>query len=174
MALRQINHILQYCDISLKRAVPLAYALLSLSDPKINVMDRLLKFSHDDDKELNQRAIIAMGLIGAGTNNSRLADMLRNLSQYYSKESNGKFCVKIAQGLLHMGKGMVSLQPYYSDRFLLNKVGLAGMITVIYSLMNTDTFVVGDYHYSMLYVALAAYPRMLFTVRENSSWWCLT
>lgn len=32
---------------------------------------------------------------------------------------------------------MVTLQPYYSDKFLLNKVGLAGIITVAHSLMDT-------------------------------------
>ena len=31
----------------------------------------LSKLSHDSDDELAQRAIIALGLIGCGTNNSR-------------------------------------------------------------------------------------------------------
>jgi 26S proteasome regulatory subunit N1 len=71
MALRTMNHILQYCDLNVKRAVPLALAALCLSNPKITVMDLLSKLSHDSDAEMSQRAIIALGLIGAGTNNSR-------------------------------------------------------------------------------------------------------
>jgi 26S proteasome regulatory subunit N1 len=73
MVVRSMNHILQYCEISIKRAVPLALAMLNLSNPKINIMDLLTKLSHDQDTELSQRAIIALGLIGAGTNNARLS-----------------------------------------------------------------------------------------------------
>ncbi len=64
---------------------------------------------------------------------------------------------------------MVTIQPYYSDRFLLNKVGLAGIITVIHSLMDTKNIILGDYHYTMLYLGLSAYPRMLFTVTITHS-----
>jgi len=52
---------------------------------------------------------MSLGLIGAGTNNSRLADILRNIASYYAKDSNGFFLVRLAQGLLHMGKGMLTI-----------------------------------------------------------------
>lgn len=42
-------------------------------------------------------AIFALGLIGAGTNNSRIAQMLRGLASYYHKEPNTLFIVRIAQ-----------------------------------------------------------------------------
>lgn len=51
-------------------------------------MDLLVKLSHDDDEAMSQNAIISLGLIGAGTNNSRLSDILRNESSYYKKEDN--------------------------------------------------------------------------------------
>lgn len=40
-----------------------------------------------------QAAVISLGLIGAGTNNARIAGMLRNLSSYYYKDANLLFCV---------------------------------------------------------------------------------
>lgn len=43
-----------------------------------------------------QAAIISLGLIGAGTNNARIAGMLRNLSSYYYKEAAHLFCVSIS------------------------------------------------------------------------------
>lgn len=74
--------------------------------------------------------------------------MLRTLSSYYYKEAGHLFCVscfytrdfpwfilcffrlhegstiwmqvRIAQGLVHMGKGLLTLSPYHSDRFLLS------------------------------------------------------
>merc|ERR1740117_119956 len=47
-------------------------------------------------------AILSLGLCGAGTNNSRVAGMLRSLASYYSREANHLFMIRLAQGLLHM------------------------------------------------------------------------
>jgi 26S proteasome regulatory subunit N1 len=59
-------------------------------------MDLLLKLSHDPDLELVYRSIISLGFIGAGTNNSRIADILHGLSSYNAKDANGMFLVRIA------------------------------------------------------------------------------
>ena len=40
----------------------------------------------------------------AGTNNARLAQMLRNLAVYYSKDPSNLFLVRLVQGLVHLGK----------------------------------------------------------------------
>lgn len=38
--------------------------------------------------------MISLGLLGAGTNNARIAGMLRNLSSYYYKDASLLFCVR--------------------------------------------------------------------------------
>lgn len=70
--------------------------LLNISNPTIPIMDLLVKLSHDEDDALSQNSLISLGLIGAGTNNSRLADILRNESSIYKKEDNGSFLIKIS------------------------------------------------------------------------------
>lgn len=77
-------------------------------------------------------AVLALGIMGAGTNNARLAGMLRSLSSYYGKEPNLLFMVRIAQGLVHMGKGLMSLSPYHTDRQLLSPVALSGLVSLLY------------------------------------------
>lgn len=62
------------------------------------------KLAYDSDEETSNRAIIGLGLIGAGTNNSRLAGTLRSLASYFGKESNTLYLIRIAQGMVHMGK----------------------------------------------------------------------
>lgn len=42
-----------------------------------------------------QAAVISLGLIGAGTNNARIAGMLRNLSSYYYEDASLLFCVML-------------------------------------------------------------------------------
>ncbi len=84
MTLRAMNHLLQYGEPIIKRTVPLAIGLLRVSNPEVGTMDLLTKLSYDSDPEVAMSAIFALGLIGAGTNNSRLAGNLRYLASYYT------------------------------------------------------------------------------------------
>ncbi|KAK1326758.1 26S proteasome non-ATPase regulatory subunit 2 1A [Acorus calamus] len=167
MAVRSLEHLLQYGEQNIRRVVPLALGLLCISNPKVNVMDTLSRLSHDTDGEVSMAAIISLGLIGAGTNNARIAGMLRNLSSYYYKEAGHLFCVRIAQGLVHLGKGLLTLSPYHSDRFLLSPTALAGLTTVLFACLDMKNTILGKYHYLLYFITLAMQPRMLLTVDEN-------
>lgn len=139
MALRAFGHLLHYGEPVIKRAVPLAMGLLSVSNPKINILDTLSKFSHDSDPEVAHNSIFGLGLVGAGTNNARLAAMLRQLAMYHAKDQNNLFMVRLAQGLTHMGKGTMSLTPYHSHRGLLNRVAIGGLLATIVSFLDVKT-----------------------------------
>lgn len=68
--------------------------------------------------QVAHNSILAMGMLGCGTNNARVAAMLRNLAVYYHKDEHNLFMTRIAQGLLHMGKGTMTISPYHTDRSL--------------------------------------------------------
>lgn len=167
MAIRSLEHLLQYGEQNIRRSVPLALGILSVSNPKITVMDTLSRLSHDSDPEVAMTAIVALGIIGAGTNNARIAGMLRNLSSYYYKDPSVLFCVRIAQGLVHMGKGLLTLNPYHSDRFLLSNIALAGIISFLHGCLDMKAIILGKYHYVLYFLTLAIQPRMLMTLDEN-------
>lgn len=167
MAIRSLEHLLQYGEQNIRRAVPLALGLVCISNPKVNVMDTLSRLSHDADTEVAMAAIISLGLIGAGTNNARIAGMLRNLSSYYYKDASLLFCVRIAQGLVHLGKGLLTLSPYHSERFLLSPTSLAGLVILLHACLDMKAVILGKYHYVLYFLALAMQPRMLMTVDEN-------
>ncbi|PHU04257.1 26S proteasome non-ATPase regulatory subunit 2 [Capsicum chinense] len=167
MTIRSLEHLLQYGDQNIRRAVPLALGLLCISNPKVNVMDTLSRLSHDSDTEVAMAAIISLGLIGAGTNNARIAGILRNLSSYHYKEANLLFCLRIAQGLVHLGKGLMTLSPYHLERFLLSPTALAGLIAVLHICLDMKAIILGKYHYVLYFLTLAMQPRMLMTVDEN-------
>ena len=78
---------MHFGKVEKKRIIPIALAMLNISNPKIGVMDILFKLAYDTDSETAERSILALGLVGAGTNNSRLADIFRKLASYYSKET---------------------------------------------------------------------------------------
>lgn len=166
MAFRTFGHLLRYGDSMVKRAVPLALALTSISNPKLNLLETLSKFSHDSDNEVACNAIFAMGLIGAGTNNARLATMLRQLAQYHAKEQNCLFMVRLAQGLTHLGKGTLTLSPFHSDRQLLLPTALAGLLITSMCLIDPK-YTIMKAHYLLYYLVTAIQPRMLITFDEE-------
>lgn len=64
-------HQLRYGEPTLRRAVPLALALISVSNPRLNILDTLSKFSHDADPEVSHNSIFAMGMVGSGESDRR-------------------------------------------------------------------------------------------------------
>ncbi|KAJ6840096.1 26S proteasome non-ATPase regulatory subunit 2-like protein A-like [Iris pallida] len=53
MAIRSLEHLLQYGEHNIRRAVPLALAILCISNPKANVMDTLSRLSHDTNADVS-------------------------------------------------------------------------------------------------------------------------
>lgn len=167
MLFRHFGHLLRYCEPAIRRAVPLALGLISVSNPQLNILDTLSKFSHDSDPEVAHNSIFAMGLIGAGTNNARLAGLLRQLAQYHAKDSNNLFMVRIAQGLVHMGKGTMTLNPFHSDNQLMSPVAVAGLLSCIVAFLDVKSTILSKSHYLLYSLAPAIQPRMLVTFDES-------
>jgi len=167
MVLRQFGHLMHYGEANIRRAVPLAMGLISPSNPQMKIYDTLSRYSHDNDNEVAVNAIFAMGLVGAGTNNARLAQLLRQLASYYSRDSNSLFMVRIAQGLLHMGKGTQSLNPFHTDRQIMSRPAAAGLLTVLISLIDAKQFILAESHYLIYFLVTAMHPRFLITLDED-------
>jgi 26S proteasome regulatory subunit N1 len=168
MSIRAFGHLMQYGDAAVRRVVPLALGLLSVSHPEMLLVDSLSKYSHDQDLDVANSAIFALGLCSAGTNNSRVAGLLRQLSAYYAKEPSALFVTRLAQGLLHAGKGLVTLNPYYGDgKFLSSKLSLSGVLTVLFSMLDAKGTILGKSHFLLYFLSLSVRPRMVFTVDEN-------
>ena len=167
MLSRSFNHFLQFGDINIKKTVSLAIALLNLSNPKVTVIDSLTKFCYDSDKTVAMNAIFSMGLVSSGSNHSRVAGLLRSLASYYSEETNPLFMVRIAQGLLHMGKGLITLDPVYSHKLLLNSIGMAGILITLFAFTETEGLMCGKHQYLVFSLALGMKPKLVMTVDEN-------
>lgn len=167
MTLRSFEHLLHYGELPVRRVVPLALALLYVSNPEYSIIDQLSRLSHDQDPEIAQCAIFGLGLTCAGTNNARVAGLLRQLSDFYAKEANHLFVVRIAQGLNAMGKGLIGLSPFHSDRLLLSSSGLAGILVVLHAMMDIKGTIFDKFHYILFYLCISMNSRCLTAVDEN-------
>eukprot|EP00937_MAST-01D_sp_MAST-1D-sp2_P005391 g5391.t1 len=169
MALRSFDHILQYGERHTRVAVPLALALLSVSKPDYSVVDTLSRLTHDHDTGVAMCAVLALGLVAGGTNNSRVAGLLRQLAEFYAREPNPLFVVRIAQGLLHAGKGLLSFSPFHSDRLLMNHSAVAGLLAVLHAALDMPNTLLDKTHYLLYCLAPALNPRLLICLDEDLS-----
>jgi len=167
MSLRHFNHLMHYGEPVIRRSIPLALGLLSASNPQLTVLDTLSRYSHDSDLDVAMNAIFAMGLVGAGTNNAKLAQMLRQLAGYYHKEPDCLFVVRIAQGLVHMGKGTIGLNPFHTDRFLMSSVAVAGLLSTLVAFTDCRGLILDKSHWMLYFLVMAMYPRFLITFDEE-------
>jgi len=170
MSIRAFLHMLQYGDPPVRRAVPLGLALLSASNPSnLLVIDTLSKLSHDQDPEVATTAIVGMGIAAGGTNHSKVSGNLRSLATYYAKEPGLLFAVRLAQGLVHAGKGLVTLSPYHpeSSGGVCHAVALAGLLTTMHICLDFKAIVLGKHHFLLWTLVAAMRPRMLVTLDEE-------
>lgn len=169
MACRMTNHLIQFGEPAAKRGVPLCLAMLSTSNAenRVEVTESLHKLSHDPDSETSKAAIFALGMLGAGTNNSRIADTLRQLATYYERDTTHVFVVRLAQGLLHTGKGLITMAPFHSDRSLLRPTALAALLVVNTAALDFKNILLEKYQYLLFTMSLAMHPRMLVCLDED-------
>ncbi|CAH0564060.1 unnamed protein product [Brassicogethes aeneus] len=167
MVHRIFGHVGRYGETSVRKAAPLAIALTSVSNPQLTVIDILTKYSHDVDDDVSCNAIFSLGFIGAGTNNARLAMSLRQLAVYHLKNPSQLFMVRIAQGLVHMGKGTMTLNPLHTDRQLVDPVAMAGLLITLIPLLDPHSTILGRSHYLLYSLVTAIQPRWLLTLDEN-------
>ncbi|KAJ6536125.1 hypothetical protein B0H19DRAFT_1317704, partial [Mycena capillaripes] len=149
MSLRQFHYLMHYGEPIIRKSVPLAIGLVSISNPQLPILDTLSKYSHDNDLAVAFNVILAMGLVGAITNNARLAQMLRQLAGYYYKEPECLFMVRVAQRLVHMSKSTIVPNPFFSDWSIMNRPAMAGLLATLTVFTDAKHFILNKYHCMM-------------------------
>merc|ERR1712110_1377789 len=66
-----------------------------------------------------------------------------------------------------MGKGLLTLNPFYSDRFLLDPIALGSLIVVIHAVLHMKNTILSKSHYLLYHIVPAMRPRWLITVDED-------
>lgn len=167
MCHRAFEHLLHYGEAPVRRAVPLAMSLLSASHADYAIVDKLSRLSHDTDSTVAASAVLGLGLLAGGTNNSRVAGLLRQLSDFYSKDADMLLIVRLAQGLNAMGKGTLSMGPVHSDRFLTSAPAVAALLIVMHGGLDMKHSLLDKYHYILYVLSCGINPRFAMTVDEE-------
>lgn len=161
MSHRLFTHLMHYGPLAVRKAVPLALGLLYASHPAPAVLDMLSKWSHDAEKAVAVAAVLGLGIVAAGSNNAKVAQMLRQLAAYYQRDADCLYVVRIAQGLVHVAKGTVTLSPVHSHRLLLSPVALSGLLAVMVAALDAQSLLLERGSYFLYFLVAAIYPRFL-------------
>jgi 26S proteasome regulatory subunit N1 len=167
MAKRMFEHVLQFGRPFARRMVPLALALTSVSYPQAEIIDTLQRIGHDGDLAVANNAALALGLLGAGTSSSRVIKALHNLRDFHKNDQATFMLTQIADGMVHLGQGLMTLAPTYGDSRLVHPVGLASLLTVAYSCIRAEDLIVKKDPLLLFFVAPAISPRFLVTLDQN-------
>ncbi|KPA80268.1 putative Proteasome regulatory non-ATPase subunit [Leptomonas pyrrhocoris] len=176
MTKRAIIHILLADTVSKGKdpmsgrcAVPLVYALLSAGNPNMPVVETLNRLAHDSDVSTATNAIMAMGIVAAGSTNARVATKLHNLSSYYQKQiyAGATFAVRLAEGLCAMGKGHLTLSCLQNDGNSVDMTALMGVLSLLHSSLDFSNTLLGECHYMFYAITPAISPRMMMAVDEE-------
>jgi len=166
MVIRLIHQILSYSP-QLTKFVPAMIILIGTSTSNPQYIDLLYKLSHDEDKEVALRSLLALGIVGAGTNNSRIGSLLKSLSGYYETENEFQYCIRVSLGFLHMGKGLVGLNPSFSDGFLTSNNGLSALLILVFAMLDCEEFLIKNHHFMFSFMGLAISPKSLFYLNDR-------
>lgn len=167
MSKRMFEHVLQYGKPYARRMVPIAIALTSISQPLPELVDTLHRIGHDTDLAVVRNAAIALGLLGAGTNNTRVINTLRALEQFHKGESSVLTLLRISEGLTHLGQGLMTLSPTYGDSLLIHPVALGSLLTIAYASISAEDIFIKKDPLLMYFITPAIGPRFLVTLDEE-------
>jgi 26S proteasome regulatory subunit N1 len=168
MCHRMFEHVMQYGRPFARRMVPIGMALTSVSNPQPELIDALHRIAHDADLNVANNAAIAMGLLASGTQNSRAIDALRRLSSFHKSNPPKVMCLQIAEGLTHLGQGLMTLSPTYGGSTLLHPVGLGRLLTLAYGCIEAEEFLIKTDPLVLFFVAPAIGPG--FSWRSTRIW----
>lgn len=169
MAHRMLQQILVSANFSAKHMVPLAFALLNASNPDFVVLDILGRMAQNHTTNTASNAILAAGLIGAGTLNGRVVNMLKAVtSRYEAGPATVLNAAILSSGLLQLGRGLLHLSPFHLDGQLMTSNSLAGLVLFSVACLDARSLLLGRLHHLLFYLTPAFQPRYVITVSENT------
>jgi 26S proteasome regulatory subunit N1 len=130
MATRLLNSSMLTDSVVRKSIFPLCLSLLYASNPDVEVLDTLGRSINTGEPGSVINTIISLGIVGAGTNSARIQQIFEQQYVYHPKNTKVSFLLKICQGLIHLGKGTLSLSPYVCDKNVLLGKSIIGLVSL--------------------------------------------
>ncbi|KAL6122722.1 hypothetical protein NUSPORA_00251 [Nucleospora cyclopteri] len=141
----------------IKNVVPLCLALLYPSTNKNNIVDFLERSINS--REANITSLISLGIIGAGTNSSKILNIMAANFNILYKDVKESSALIYAQGLVNLAKGMCTLNPLVYNNRVINDKSLIGLLSTIFLFLTEDTNFLQNDTYMLYSIVQAISPK---------------
>lgn len=171
MALRVITSSSLMENNHVKSTIPLCFALLRPSNPSVELIETLSKLCNSPEPKVILNSIIALGIVGAGSNNTRIAEILEQQYAYNTKCLKASPALKISQGLLHLGKGTMTLSPFVFNKSVLVPKNFIGLLASLFTLIDPDhSPMLSKYMYLNYFFVQASSLKQVVVVDEEMNY----
>lgn len=144
--------------------IPLCLALLFPSEPDPEIIDA---FSRSINSDNPITTILALAIIGAGTNNSQIVQMIEQQFPFHGKNVKILSLLRIALGIVALGKGTLSLTFFVYDKSILLKQNLIGMLGLFFLFINDNPPVLGKHSYLWFLLEQSIQNKHLFLLDKD-------
>lgn len=156
MVARIVSSSLMLDSSHLRSVLPLCYSILYPSNPQAGVLDILEKSLNVGETNCVMSTILSLGLVGAGTQSARIIKTLDQQYSYYYKDSKVLATLKVAQGLVSLGKGLLSISPLHFDRTTLVPKNLIGLFSTLFMFLDSSASPLVSSHTYMFFLLCQA------------------
>jgi 26S proteasome regulatory subunit N1 len=188
MTMRIYNYFLVSHNLESRRTTTLAIGLLYISNPQPYACDSIIKLTNDSDLIIIKNAIFSLGLIGAGTTNTRVQTALKCLADYYSnkiekivnkpklfnlninvlisKIQSLLFIIRVGQGLVNSLTKKVLLSVFNDGNFL-NFSKIVSLVYVIYGVSSSKFIGFNSIPAIILLLSLLTKPNFILSIDDK-------
>lgn len=92
---------------------------------------------------------------------------MRKMAGAYAEEQTILPYIRIAQGLLNLGKGALTLNPLYSNNLLMSNTAVAGLLITLLSFTEGGSLLDGKYQFLLYSLSLAVRAKMVMSLNEK-------
>ncbi|EEQ82794.1 hypothetical protein NCER_100429 [Vairimorpha ceranae BRL01] len=121
----------------LKSALPLCYSILFPSSSNQQIVDTLEKNLNSSDASIIITSLYALGVIGAGSVSGRIQKVLDSQYSMTYKDPKAGTVLRIANGLLSLGKGLSSISYSFYDRSCIIPKNFIGLFSTTFLLLDS-------------------------------------
>nr|UXY88382.1 hypothetical protein Cry52Nrm3_p021 [Cryptomonas curvata] len=188
MAMRIYGYFLLSPNLEIRRITTLAVGLLYISNPSTNACDYMIRLTNDNDWIIIRNAVFSLGLMGAGTGNSRIHTSLKCLADYYSNKIENFehitkllkpsfyifslkiqsliFVIRIAQGLVNSLSKKILLSIFFGKNSL-DFPKAFSLIYTIYGFSYSKFIGLNSISVIIFLLGLLVKPNLIVNINKN-------
>jgi len=135
--------------------------------PKPEIIDVLVKYINNGELPIVINSILALGIIGAGTNNNRILDLLEEQKGIFRSHNPVLNVISISKGLITLSLGTHSISYTKYERITDGRAFCSLLVFLMLFFDIENYLILNDYPFLSYILTKAFNSKIVFVVDEN-------